>query len=68
MQQDANRQAGQAADAGSSSRMVALASFIGTTTEWYDFFLYGTTAALVTTLSRTRPPAAGAAVEAALMV
>src|SRR5215208_6041098 len=47
MQQDANRPAGQAADVDSSSRQVALASFIGTTTEWYDFFLYGTTAALV---------------------
>src|SRR5215212_2513354 len=47
MEQDANRPAGQAAAAGSSSGQVALASFIGTTTEWYDFFLYGTTAALV---------------------
>src|SRR5688572_21870929 len=28
-------------------RLVALASFIGTTIEWYDFFLYGTFAALV---------------------
>ena len=31
----------------SSIRQVALASFIGTAIEWYDFFLYGTAAALV---------------------
>ncbi len=30
-----------------SIRAVILASFIGTTIEWYDFFLYGTAAALV---------------------
>jgi len=30
-----------------SIRMVGLASLIGTTIEWYDFFLYGTAAALV---------------------
>jgi MFS transporter, MHS family, shikimate and dehydroshikimate transport protein len=30
-----------------SIRTVALASLIGTTIEWYDFFLYGTAAALV---------------------
>jgi len=30
-----------------SIRLVAVASLIGTTIEWYDFFLYGTAAALV---------------------
>jgi MHS family shikimate/dehydroshikimate transporter-like MFS transporter len=30
-----------------SLRQVALASFVGTAIEWYDFFLYGTAAALV---------------------
>jgi MHS family shikimate/dehydroshikimate transporter-like MFS transporter len=30
-----------------SIRTVALASMVGTTIEWYDFFLYGTAAALV---------------------
>ena len=32
---------------GGSIRLVAMASMIGTTIEWYDFFLYGTAAALV---------------------
>ena len=30
-----------------SIRRVALASFVGTTIEWYDFFLYGTASALI---------------------
>jgi len=30
-----------------SIRQVAFASFIGTALEWYDFFVYGTAAALV---------------------
>ena len=30
-----------------STRRVAVASFVGTTIEWYDFYLYGTAAALV---------------------
>jgi MFS transporter, MHS family, shikimate and dehydroshikimate transport protein len=35
------------AGATQSIKKVAAASFIGTTIEWYDFFLYGTAAALV---------------------
>ncbi|QIN78506.1 MFS transporter [Rubrobacter marinus] len=31
----------------SSVKQVALASLVGTTIEWYDYFIYGTTAALV---------------------
>jgi MFS transporter, MHS family, shikimate and dehydroshikimate transport protein len=33
--------------AGESIHKVAIASFIGTTIEWYDFFLYGTASALI---------------------
>ncbi|HYY88986.1 MAG TPA: MFS transporter, partial [Chloroflexota bacterium] len=32
---------------GRSIVKVAFASFVGTTIEWYDFFLYGTAASLV---------------------
>src|SRR5688572_11026620 len=31
----------------SSIRRIAFASFVGTAIEWYDFFIYGTSAALV---------------------
>src|SRR6266705_1876678 len=38
---------GREASETNSIRSVVAASFIGTTIEWYDFFLYGTAAALV---------------------
>jgi metabolite-proton symporter len=38
---------GEGAGESSSIRQVAVASFIGSAIEWYDFFLYGTAAALV---------------------
>jgi metabolite-proton symporter len=41
------RLGGQGAGDTQSVKKVATASFIGTTIEWYDFFLYGTAAALV---------------------
>jgi MFS transporter, MHS family, shikimate and dehydroshikimate transport protein len=37
----------KSASSDASIRKVAIASFIGTTIEWYDFFLYGTASALV---------------------
>ena len=42
-----DRLGGEGTGQTSSIRQVALASFIGTAIEWYDFFLYGTAAALV---------------------
>jgi metabolite-proton symporter len=41
------RPEGQRGSRTQSIKTVAAASFIGTTIEWYDFFLYGTAAALV---------------------
>ena len=41
------RLGGQGGGETRSVKKVAAASFIGTTIEWYDFFLYGTAAALV---------------------
>jgi metabolite-proton symporter len=43
----AERLGGERQGGTQSLRQVALASFIGTTIEWYDFFLYGTAAALI---------------------
>ena len=36
-----------AASSSASIRKVAIASLVGTTIEWYDFFLYGTASALI---------------------
>ncbi|AHY45902.1 Major Facilitator Superfamily [Rubrobacter radiotolerans] len=44
---DVSGEAGQQPVRGAQIRKVAAASFIGTTIEWYDFFVYGTAAALV---------------------
>jgi MFS transporter, MHS family, shikimate and dehydroshikimate transport protein len=41
------RLGGEDAGRQSSIRKVVVASFIGTTIEWYDYFIYGTAAALV---------------------
>jgi len=41
------RVGGEASGPRASIRQVAFASFVGTAIEWYDYFLYGTAAALV---------------------
>ena len=41
------RLGGEDAGISTSIRKVVVASFIGTTIEWYDYFIYGTAAALV---------------------
>jgi MHS family shikimate/dehydroshikimate transporter-like MFS transporter len=47
MEPVAARMATATAGTANAIRLVAVASLIGTTIEWYDFFLYGTAAALV---------------------
>jgi hypothetical protein len=42
---------------GPTPRRVAIASAVGATIEWYDFFLYGTPAGLV--FDKPQPAAAG---------
>jgi hypothetical protein len=48
-----DRAGGQQEGQTSSMRPVIFSSFIGTTIEWYDFFLYGTAGALVFNPDRT---------------
>jgi hypothetical protein len=47
MAEPVERLGGQRTGQTRSLKQVVAASFIGTTIEWYDFFLYGTAAALV---------------------
>src|SRR3954447_17607815 len=44
---DRSQQAAQTAEHSRQVRRAAIASTVGTTIEWYDYFLYGTAAALV---------------------
>jgi len=44
---DRSQQAAQTAERSRQVRRAAIASTVGTTIEWYDYFLYGTAAALV---------------------
>src|SRR3954471_23402744 len=47
MSSTAERLGGEREGGTQSLRQVALASFIGTTIEWHDFFLYGTAGAVI---------------------